>query len=237
MPLLEIDALSVAYGEVVAVRGVSMAVDKGQVVSILGANGAGKSSLFKAVMGLARTRAGQVRLEGEDVTGQATHAVVRRGVTLCPEGRRLFPLLTVRENIRMGAYLGATKAEFANRLDYIHSLFPKVLERANQLAGSLSGGEQQMVAIGRALMSNPRVLLMDEPTLGLAPKMIQEVSRIVHAINQTGVAILLVEQNARMALMASQYAYVMRTGSLLREGSSAELLEDKSIQQIYLGGG
>ncbi len=234
MTLLDVRHVCVRYGALEAVHDISLRVGAAQVVAILGANGAGKSTLLKSIMGLVRVRSGEVVLDGQDISKAPVDAIVRNGVTLCPEGRRLFPGLTVMENIRMGAYL-ATTAEFRQRLDRVYAIFPKLAERESQVAGTMSGGEQQMVAIGRALMAGPRLLLLDEPTLGLAPMMIREVGRVVREIQRAGVSVLLVEQNARMALAASDYAYVIRTGEVFAEGSSAELLHDEAIRKGYLG--
>jgi branched-chain amino acid transport system ATP-binding protein len=234
MALLDVNGICVNYGEIAAVSDVSMRVEAAQVVSILGANGAGKSTLLKSIMGLTPVKSGGVTFDDTDMTNRPTSEIVAGGITLCPEGRRLFPAMTVFENIRMGGYL-STNADFKRRLEYVYSLFPKVAARLSQAAGTMSGGEQQMVAIGRALMAGPKLLLLDEPTLGLAPMMIREVGRIIQEINRSGVAVLLVEQNAKMALSVSDYGYVLRTGTLFSEGTSEALLKDDVIRRGYLG--
>ncbi len=233
---LEIRGLRVAYGNVVAVDGVSISVPAGRVVCILGSNGAGKSSLLSCVVGLVPASAGQVLWEGEEVTNLAPHQITRRGITLSPEGRRLFPELTVRENLLMGGYLRRRDAAFRTDLERVYHYFPRLKERQRQLAGNLSGGEQQMCAIGRALMSSAKVLLLDEPSLGLSPRATAEVGHIVGAIAKTGITIILVEQNARMALRLASYAYVLETGRVALEGPATELKDDPYVKEIYLGG-
>jgi len=236
MSLLEVRNATVAYDAVVALHDVSITVDAGEVVSILGANGAGKSTLLKSIVGQVACRAGAVALDGQDITGMKPHNCLERGLTLCPEGRRLFPQMTVHENIRMGAYRAKDKAILAQRMEMLYEMFPKLVERRKQQASSLSGGEQQMVAIARALMSGPRLLMLDEPTLGLAPKMIHEVARLVGLIHQEGIAIILVEQNAKLALKISNRGYVLENGNLSLSGLSADLLVNDHVQRIYLGG-
>jgi branched-chain amino acid transport system ATP-binding protein len=235
--LLEAANISVDYGGVRALRGVSVGVSEGKVVSIIGANGAGKSTLLKTIAGLVRQSEGQVLLDGQDISRLRPHERLDRGIVLCPEGRRLFPDLTVQENIRIGAYRLRSRQKFRERLEFLHAIFPRIAEREKQVASSLSGGEQQMVAIARALISEPRVLMLDEPTLGLAPKMIVEVARLVQTINREGVTILLVEQNAKLALKISDYAFVLETGLVASAGTSAELLASDSVRNAYLGGG
>jgi branched-chain amino acid transport system ATP-binding protein len=235
--LLETTHLSVDYGGVHALRDVSVQVADKRVVAIIGANGAGKSTLLKTISGLVRQSSGSVRLDGQDISALKPHERLDRGIVLCPEGRRLFPDLTVYENIRMGAYRMRDSRQFRQRLEQLHAIFPRVAERRSQVASSLSGGEQQMVAIARALVSQPRILMLDEPTLGLAPKLIHEVARLVQTINREGVTVLIVEQNARLALKISDQAYVLETGSVALQGPSSELLESDSVQNAYLGGG
>ncbi|CAN5725618.1 ABC transporter ATP-binding protein [soil metagenome] len=235
MNLLETDGLCVDYGGVHALRDVSIKVPEKRVVAVIGANGAGKSTLLKTMAGLVRQSSGTVRLEGQDISGLRTHERLDRGIVLCPEGRRLFPDLTVYENIRMGAYRMRDKAQFRQRLELLHDAFPRVAERRNQVASSLSGGEQQMVAIARALISQPRILMLDEPTLGLAPKLILEVARLVQRINREGVTVVIVEQNAKLALKISDHAFVLETGSVTLEGTSADLLLSDKVQGAYLG--
>jgi branched-chain amino acid transport system ATP-binding protein len=236
MNLLETEGLSVDYGGVHALRQVSVAIPDKSVVSIIGANGAGKSTLLKTIAGLVRQNAGMVRYDGQEISKLKPHERLDRGIVLCPEGRRLFPEMTVYENIRVGAYRVRDAGKFRRRLDQIYDIFPRVAERSKQLASSLSGGEQQMVAIARALISNPRVLMLDEPTLGLAPKLIHEVAKLVQSVNAEGVTVVLVEQNARLALRISSSAYVLETGSIALQGASDELLRSASVQEAYLGG-
>jgi branched-chain amino acid transport system ATP-binding protein len=236
MNLLETEGLSVDYGGVHALRQVSVAIPDKSVVSIIGANGAGKSTLLKTIAGLVRQNAGTVRYDGQDISKLKPHERLDRGIVLCPEGRRLFPEMTVYENIRVGAYRVRDAGKFRRRLDQIYDIFPRVAERRKQLASSLSGGEQQMVAIARALISNPRVLMLDEPTLGLAPKLILEVAKLVQSVNAEGVTVVLVEQNAKLALRTSSSAYVLETGSIALQGASEELLRSASVQEAYLGG-
>jgi branched-chain amino acid transport system ATP-binding protein len=236
MNLLETEGLSVDYGGVHALRQVSVAIPDKSVVSIIGANGAGKSTLLKTIAGLVRQNAGTVRYDGQEISKLKPHERLDRGIVLCPEGRRLFPEMTVYENIRVGAYRVRDAGKFRRRLDQIYDIFPRVAERRKQLASSLSGGEQQMVAIARALISNPRVLMLDEPTLGLAPKLILEVAKLVQSVNAEGVTVVLVEQNAKLALRTSSSAYVLETGSIALQGASEELLRSASVQEAYLGG-
>ena len=234
--MLESANLCVDYGGVHALREVSVSVPEKSVVAIIGANGAGKSTLLKTIAGLVQPGSGSVQLDGEDISRLRSHERLDRGIVLCPEGRRLFPELTVYENIRMGAYRTRDSGKFRTRLDFLYSIFPRVAERRNQIASSLSGGEQQMVAIARALISQPRILMLDEPTLGLAPKLILEVAKLVQTINREGITIVIVEQNAKLALKISEYAFVLETGSVTLQGSSAELLASDSVQDAYLGG-
>jgi branched-chain amino acid transport system ATP-binding protein len=236
MNLLETEGLSVDYGGVHALRQVSVAIPDKSVVSIIGANGAGKSTLLKTIVGLVRQNAGTVRYDGQDISRLKPHERLDRGIVLCPEGRRLFPEMTVYENIRVGAYRVRDSGKFRRTLEQIYDIFPRVAERSKQLASSLSGGEQQMVAIARALISNPRVLMLDEPTLGLAPKLIHEVAKLVQSVNAEGVTVVLVEQNAKLALRISSSAYVLETGSIALQGASEELLRSASVQEAYLGG-
>ena len=235
--MLETSHLSVDYGGVHALRDVSVSVPDQSVVAIIGSNGAGKSTLLKCIAGLVRPGGGSVRLDGQDINTLKTHERLDRGIVLCPEGRRLFPDLTVLENIRMGAYRMRDSTQFRQRLEQVHTIFPRVAERRSQIASSLSGGEQQMVAIARAFVARPRILMLDEPTLGLAPKLIHEVANLVKTISGEGVTVLIVEQNAKLALKISNTAYVLETGSVALQGTSAELLRSDSLQQAYLGGG
>ncbi|VWX61756.1 leucine/isoleucine/valine transporter subunit; ATP-binding component of ABC superfamily [Burkholderiales bacterium 8X] len=237
MTRLEVRGLSVAYGNAIALEGIDLTVEPGSVVSILGANGAGKSSFLKCLMGLVPARSGSIRLDGVDITGIKPHESALHGMAMSPEGRRLFPELTVHENLCMGGYLRRRDARFRSDLEQVFGYFPRLRDRAQQLAGRLSGGEQQMVAIGRALMSRPRLLLLDEPSLGLAPVIIAQLASIVTAIHREGMTIILVEQNARMALKLSDYGFVFETGRLALEGTSAELLRNPDVVDIYMGDG
>ena len=233
--MLEVQSLEVRYGAVRVLRGVSFTVNEGQIVALLGANGAGKTTTLRAIMGLATVTAGQILLAGEDLMGLPTHDIIRRGLALCPEGRRLFANLSVYENLMLGGY-GRQKASLAEDLDWVLATFPRLRERLHQQAGTLSGGEQQMVALGRSLMSRPRLLLLDEPSLGLAPLLVAEVFRIIQDINRGGTTVLLVEQNAHAALDIAHYGYVLENGRLVLEGSGEELLSHPHLQQVYLGG-
>lgn len=236
MSLLDVENLSVSYGKTTALRSVSLRAQAGSVTCVLGANGAGKSTLFKSIMGLVPKGAGTVRFDGDDISKLPTYDVVRRGITLCPEGRRLFPEMTVGENVRMGAVLVRDRRKLRERTEFVYELFPRVRQRLSQQASSLSGGEQQMVAIARALMGGPRLLLLDEPTLGLAPKLIQEVGTIVTNLRREGFTVILVEQNANLALRVSDHAYLLETGDLVMSGPSETILGDVRVQKAYLGG-
>ena len=231
--ILEISNLSVSYGGIKAVKDISFAVPKGEVVTLIGANGAGKSSTLRAIVGLEKPAAGNIKFAGEELAGLSTDAIVEKGITLVPEGRRVFPNLTVLENLKIGAYM--RKDDLTEDLKWVHDLFPRLKERSWQLAGTLSGGEQQMLAIGRALMSRPDLIMMDEPSLGLAPIVVQGVFDIIREINKQGVTILLVEQNANMALKAANLGYVMETGRITMTGTGAELLENEAVKAAYLG--
>jgi len=235
MNTLELDAVTVAYGSVIALREVSLAVPRGSIVCILGANGAGKSTLLKAVAGLVPLAGGRIRHEGEDISRMPAYEAVTRGIMLCPEGRRLFPEMSVLDNLRMGAYRLTSRREFAERLQRVYALFPRLQERAAQMAGSLSGGEQQMAAIGRALMGAPRTLMLDEPSLGLAPRVITEVARVIGEINRAGITVVLVEQNAKLALRLAEFGYVLESGRVALAGPSVTLLGDPYVKAIYLG--
>ncbi len=234
--MLEIQNLSVDYSGVHALRDVSIEIPDKGVAAIIGANGAGKSTLLKAIVGLTRHARGSIRLDGEDITALKPHERLERGIVLCPEGRRLFPEMSVYDNIRAGAYRVRDARRFRRRLEFLYEIFPRVAERRNQVASSLSGGEQQMVAIARALISEPRILMLDEPTLGLAPKLIHEVARLVRTINGEGITVIMVEQNARLALKISDCGFVLETGTLALRGTSQELLRSDEILSAYLGG-
>jgi len=231
--LLEVKDLSVSYGGIRAVKGISFDVPEGEVVTLIGANGAGKSSTLRAIVGLEKAAEGSIQFDGKELTQLGTEQLVTEGITLVPEGRRVFPNLSVLENLKIGAYM--RKDSLEEDLKWVHDLFPRLKERSWQLAGTLSGGEQQMLAIGRALMSRPELIMMDEPSLGLAPIIVQGVFDIIREINKQGVTILLVEQNANMALKAANQGYVMETGRITLTGTGAELLENEEVKAAYLG--
>jgi branched-chain amino acid transport system ATP-binding protein len=235
--MLEVYDLEVAYGAIKALDGVSFGVPKGKVVALLGANGSGKTTALRAIAGLAAPRGGRILFEGRELRGRPTHAIIRAGIALVPEGRRIFANLTVSENLQLGAYWRRDQQARQRDLDLIYDTFPRLAERRTQAAGTLSGGEQQMLAVGRALMSRPRLLLLDEPSLGLAPLLVKEVFRIITLLNQRGVTILLVEQNAAAALTIAHHGYVLETGRMVLEGSGAELLSHPHLRQAYLGDG
>ncbi len=234
MPSLTVRDVHVSYGKVRALQGVTLTVDDGQIVAIVGANGAGKSTILKAVMGLVPVIAGQVHFGEQRLDRLSPPDIVRAGVSICPEGRRLFPEMTVQENLHMGAYQRDRRGAAAT-LAEVYTYFPVLAERRVQAAGSLSGGQQQMLAIGRALMSDPRLLLLDEPSLGLAPLVVREIATIVRRIHARGVSVVLVEQNARMALRLSDHAYVMEVGRVTLDGTGQQLLDDPKVQRSYLG--
>ena len=232
---LELDGLRVSYGGIAAVKGVSLAVRRGEIVALIGANGAGKTSTLKAIVGLVPTAGGHVRALGKNLIGMPTHRIVELGVTLVPEGRAIFSGLTVRENLELGAFTKRNPKTLGERLERVVRLFPRLGERLAQAGGTLSGGEQQMLAIGRALMGEPKLLLLDEPSLGLAPKLVAQIFESVRAIAQTGITILLVEQNTRLALETAHHAHVLVTGEVVLFGESAHLREDPRIRAAYLG--
>jgi len=236
--LLVVDDLSVNYGRIEAIRNVSFRVPQGGIATLIGANGAGKTTTLKTISGLRSVRTGRIVFEGEDITKVPSHKLVTRGICQAPEGRGIFPGMTVEENLDMGAYTRNDRRTpaYAADLDRVFALFPRLLERRSQFAGTMSGGEQQMLAIGRALMSRPKLLLLDEPSMGLAPKLIQQIFAIIREINEQGTTVLLVEQNAAQALRTADLAYVLETGSVVREGTGAELAADDSIRAAYLGG-
>lgn len=234
--MLEIRNLSAWYGGISALSNVSINVDEGHILSLLGSNGAGKSTLLTSVMGVMPGRAtGSIKFNGEEILGRPTEEVVSMGIALCPEGRQLFAELTVEENLHMGAYLRRDKGGIAADLQRVFAFFPRLLERRKQLSSTLSGGEQQMVAIGRALMSSPKLLLLDEPTLGLSPLFVSEILKLVKKINQEGITVLLVEQNARQALRRSSWAYVLEKGRIQMSGPAQELATDPHVISAYLG--
>ena len=233
--MLEVKDLRVRYGTVEAVKGLSIQVSTGAIVSLIGANGAGKTTSLRALTGLVKPSGGEVRFENALLNGLAPHDIVRLGIALVPEGRRLFPKMTVLENLRMGAYLQTRKADVASTLEMIYQHFPILRDRGRQRAGSLSGGEQQMLAIARALMNRPKLLLLDEPSMGLSPIMTAEIGKIIRQINALNVSIILVEQNAMLALTLAQYGYVLETGTLMLQGKAEELLRDEGVKKAYLG--
>ncbi len=234
MALLEVDDIHTFYGNIEALKGVSLEVDEGECVTLIGSNGAGKSTTLRSISGLTPARTGEIRFRGKDISRKAPQDIVQLGISQSPEGRKCFPRMTVRENLDLGAYLRRDE-KVTDDLDRIFDLFPRLKEREKQKAGTMSGGEQQMLAIGRALMGRPRVLLLDEPSLGLAPFMVQEIFRIIREINAGGTTILLVEQNAHMALAAAHRGYVIETGSVVLSDTGQALLHNPEVQKAYLG--
>jgi len=236
MPLLNIEDLVVSYGAIRALHGISFHVDEGEVVTLIGANGAGKSTTLRAISGLLPPDRGRIMYDGTDLTQVGADMIVRMGIVQVPEGRKIFAPLTVRENLEMGAYTRRDQAEIEESMEQVFNLFPRLRERAEQRGGTLSGGEQQMLAVARALMGKPRLLLMDEPSMGLAPVLVEEIFNTIEQINQQGVTILLVEQNAHMAFSVANRGYVLETGVVQLEGTSTELRENPQVRQAYLGG-
>jgi branched-chain amino acid transport system ATP-binding protein len=235
VPVLELRDVDVLYGRVQALRGVSLTVGEGEIVALIGSNGAGKTTTLRTISGLVRPSKGEVLLRGQPIQGMGAEAIARLGVGHAPEGRRLFSRMTVRENLDMGAYSRKDRAGIRDDFERVYALFPRVKERSSQLAGSLSGGEQQMVAIGRALMARPTVLLLDEPSLGLAPIVVDSVFEVIREINQGGTTVLLIEQNALLALNTARRGYVLETGEVATQGPSQELLHSPDVQRAYLG--
>jgi branched-chain amino acid transport system ATP-binding protein len=233
-PLLEVSDIHTHYGAIEALKGVSLAVEPGEVVTLIGSNGAGKSTTLRSISGLTPASSGSVVFDGEDISGVPAHEVVGRGVALAPEGRHCFPRMTVRENLELGAYLRRTGPQ-GEDFDRVFELFPRLKEREKQKAGTMSGGEQQMLAIGRALMARPKLLMLDEPSMGIAPILVQRIYETIGEINRSGVAILLVEQNANYALEAARRGYVLETGRVVLTGDSAKLRDDPEVQRAYLG--
>jgi branched-chain amino acid transport system ATP-binding protein len=233
--MLKIDELSVHYGGIHALQGIGLEVPDGKIVTLIGANGAGKSTTLKAIVGLVKSSGGEVSWNGEKLTGMATKDIVSMGVVLVPEGRRVFPNLTVDENLSLGAYGSSDKAQISADRKRVFSLFPRLEERQRQKAGTLSGGEQQMLAVGRAIMTRPKLLMMDEPSLGLAPLVVKMIFEIVREINKEGTTVLLVEQNAKAALEIADYGYVLETGRITLQGPGKELLADDGVRKAYLG--
>ena len=233
MSLLEIKDLRVSYGGIEAIKGISFHVEEGQIVTLIGANGAGKSTTLRAISGLAPVKSGAILYDGQAINGLNPQKIVSMGVGMVPEGRRVFPNLTVLENLKIGAYL--RRDDLKHDIEYVYSLFPRLRERSWQMAGTLSGGEQQMLAVGRALMMKPRILMMDEPSLGLAPLVIRDIFEIIKTLHAQGMTILLVEQNANAALKVADYAFVLQTGMMGVQGTGAELLDNPEVKTAYLG--
>ncbi len=236
-PVLEIDDLHVYYGAIHALKGVSLKVNQGEIVTLIGANGAGKSTTLRAINGINRTRQGTIRFQGQDITGSPPHSIVKSGIAQSPEGRRLFPLMSVTENLEMGAFQRTDRENFSEDMDRVFELFPRLQERRMQKAGTLSGGEQQMCSIGRALMARPKLLLLDEPSMGLAPIFVERIFETVVEVNKQGTPVLLVEQNALMALEVAKRGYVMETGTIALEGPAGDLKTNEQVRKTYLGEG
>ncbi|WP_369281927.1 ABC transporter ATP-binding protein [Oscillibacter sp. GMB15532] len=233
--MLKIDNLKVSYGGIQALRGINMEVPDGKIVTLIGANGAGKSTTLRTITGLVKADSGSIRWNEVELVGRSIDQIISSGIALSPEGRRVFADLTVLENLKIGAYLRRDKAEIEKDLNWVYELFPRLKERSWQLSGTLSGGEQQMLAVGRALMSRPKLMMMDEPSLGLAPLVVQDIFKIIQEINRQGVTILLIEQNANMALKIADLAYVLETGNITLSGTGAELLVNEKVKEAYLG--
>jgi len=233
--ILNVENLQVFYGVIQALHGISFQVEEGEIVTLIGANGAGKSTTLRCISGLVRPRAGRIFFRGRDITREPAHRIVEMGVSHVPEGRKIFANMTVMENLELGAYTRRDTAEFRRNLERVFASFPRLKERANQLAGTLSGGEQQMLAMGRALMSRPSLMLLDEPSMGLSPILVEEIFRIIQEFNRQGTTILLVEQNAAMALSIAHRGYVLETGRIVMHGSAAELQADPRVRAAYLG--
>ena len=233
--MLKIENLHVNYGGIQALRGISLEVPDGKIVTLIGANGAGKSTTLRTISGLVKAASGSIQWNGEELLGKSIDKIVSGGIAMSPEGRRVFPDLTVLENLKIGAYLRKDKAEIEKDIKWVYSLFPRLEERSWQLAGTLSGGEQQMLAVGRALMSKPKVLMMDEPSLGLAPLVVKDIFSIIRRVNEDGITVLLIEQNANAALRVAHYGYVLETGTITLTGTGEELLRNESVREAYLG--
>ncbi|MBN2899226.1 MAG: ABC transporter ATP-binding protein [Clostridia bacterium] len=233
--MLKINNLNVHYGGIHALRGINMDVEEGKIISLIGANGAGKSTTLKSIMGLENPSDGSVFYNDRKLTGKKTQDIVAEGIVLVPEGRRIFPNLTVKENLILGAYLRKDQAQIEKDIEWVYELFPRLKEREWQKAGTMSGGEQQMLAVGRGLMTKPKIMMMDEPSLGLAPLIVKDIFEIIKKINKEGVTILLIEQNAKAALEISDYAYVLEIGKIVLEGKGEELLHNEEVKKAYLG--
>ncbi len=235
MAMLEINDIHVNYGMIHAIKGISFSVDKGEIIALIGANGAGKTTTLHTISGLLRPKSGNIMFEGTDITKVAPHKIVSMGIAQVPEGRRVFAQLSVLDNLKMGAFTRSDVSEKEKSLEKVFSRFPRLKERANQLAGTLSGGEQQMLAMGRALMSRPKIILMDEPSMGLSPLLVSEVFDIIESISKSGTTVLLVEQNAKKALSIADRAYVLETGNIALSGKAADLINNDSVKKAYLG--
>lgn len=233
--MLKIENLNVSYGGIKALQGIDLEVPEGKIVTLIGANGAGKSSLLRTISGLVKAESGSIKVNQKEIVGLPIHKICKEGIALSPEGRRVFSDLSVKENLKIGAYLRQDTKEIEEDLERVYSLFPRLQERSWQYAGTLSGGEQQMLAVGRALMSRPKLLMLDEPSLGLAPLIVQQIFSIIQDINKAGVTILLIEQNANMALKIADLAYVIETGHIVLKGSGEELLQNETVREAYLG--
>ena len=233
--MLKIKNLHVAYGGIQALRGISLEVPDGKIVTLIGANGAGKSTTLRTITGLVKAQSGSIQWNGEELLGRSIDRIISSGIAMSPEGRRVFPDMTVLENLKIGAYLRKDRGEIEKDIKWVYELFPRLEERSWQLAGTLSGGEQQMLAVGRALMSRPKLMMLDEPSLGLAPLVVQDIFSIIGEINRQGVTILLIEQNANMALKIADLAYVLETGNITLSGTGTELLADEKVKEAYLG--
>ncbi len=233
--MLKIENLNVSYGGIKALQGIDLEVPEGKIVTLIGANGAGKSSLLRTISGLVKAERGSIKVNQKEIAGLPIHKICKEGIALSPEGRRVFSDLSVKENLKIGAYLRKDTKEIEKDLEWVYSLFPRLQERSWQYAGTLSGGEQQMLAVGRALMSRPKLLMLDEPSLGLAPLIVQQIFSIIQDINKAGVTILLIEQNANMALKIADLAYVIETGHIVLKGTGEELLQNETVREAYLG--
>lgn len=236
MNILEIKDLHVNYGAIKAVQGISMSIKKGSIVTLIGANGAGKSSIVRSVAGLNKSVSGEILYKSEEILGNQPEEILKKGIALSPEGRRIMPHLTVLENLELGAYIRTDKDGIKRDIEWIFDLFPRLRERSKQLGGTMSGGEQQMLAVGRALMSNPELVMLDEPSLGLAPILVQEIFSIIRKINEMGKTVLLIEQNAYAALSVADYAYILEVGKIILEGEGKVMLKDPRVKEAYLGG-
>lgn len=234
--MLKVQDINVFYGNIQALKGVSLEINQGEIVTLIGANGAGKSTLLKTISGLLKPKQGEIIYESQSIAGKAVQSIVKRGISHVPEGRRVFANMSVEENLQLGAYLRKDKEGIKKDMKLVYELFPRLLERQKQLSGTLSGGEQQMLAMGRALMAKPKLLLLDEPSMGLAPLLVKQIFNIIEEINKTGTTILLVEQNANVALSIADRAYVVETGRIVLSGNAKELTESEEVKKAYLGG-